>query len=314
MAASCAALVRSPRAVTPAGSAERRAWSGSRGYGESAFPPAEPFGALLPRQPLSGSRAGRRRAAGTGRDRTGQNAAQLQTRLSQRPAAGAACHSRSLPAPGLGGTGLGSPGFRNRPRGGLSRPVPPRDLRRGAAPRPSPAATAPLPRPADGQIVLVALFGPTQLWAAVGRRLSGRPRGGAVGQRPGGHGHGHGHSGARGGRPGAAGLGRRWGRAALGAPGALPRGSRSPRGRWRGSSRRPRTRRPLRALWSRSQLSGGPAVSGPVLLRAAGPEGTISDGPLRRDFSFQAPSFFLTSFPRTTFVGILLERRFLTVS
>lgn len=93
--------------VPPAGSAKCRAWSGSGGCGKSDFPPTEAFGVLLPRQPLSGPQAGRRRAAGTGRDRTGQSAALLQTRLSQRPAAGAARHRPSQPAPGLGETGWG---------------------------------------------------------------------------------------------------------------------------------------------------------------------------------------------------------------
>lgn len=130
--------------VTPARSAECGAWSGSRDYGKSLFP-AEPFGVLLPRQPLSGSQAGRRRAAGTGRDRAERGAAPNAAFSEARGRHSVPQSQTACPRPGRDGMGPGSPGLRNRPWGGLSQPVPPRDLRRGAAPDPPPRP--PLPSP-----------------------------------------------------------------------------------------------------------------------------------------------------------------------
>ncbi|CAN8187735.1 unnamed protein product [Coccothraustes coccothraustes] len=132
-------------------SAECRAWSAA-GTTENRFSPGEPFGVLLPRQPLSGPQAGRRRAAGTGRDGTGRDGTGRDG--AERGAAPNAALSKArsvpqtqtaCPRPGRDGMGLGSSGFRNRPWEGSSQPVPPRDLRRGAAPDPPPRP--PLPSP-----------------------------------------------------------------------------------------------------------------------------------------------------------------------
>lgn len=89
-------------------------------------------------------------SAGTGRGRAGQSRAgrgsKSGSRRGPRPAQRATiAPGRPRTWAGRAGPGPGSPRFRNRPRGGLSGPDPPRDLRRGAAPDPPPRP--PLPSP-----------------------------------------------------------------------------------------------------------------------------------------------------------------------
>lgn len=113
--------------------------------------------------PLQGravSRAGARAAPQREPERRGGDGAR---RCSAPPQGLSARHGRSRASAGRDGTGPGSPGFRNRARGGVSRAAPgargeerPRPLppaRRRVAPPPPPPLPSPLPsQPAGGRI------------------------------------------------------------------------------------------------------------------------------------------------------------------
>lgn len=97
----CPALVRSPRAGVELAQAARSAGLGA-GNGEINSPGPNRSEFCCPAS-LSGD--------GTGQSGAEQGRTRLQERLSQRPAAGAACHNRSRPAPDLGGPGRAGAGL-----------------------------------------------------------------------------------------------------------------------------------------------------------------------------------------------------------
>lgn len=231
--------------VTPAGSAERRVWSGTREYGKSEFPSAEPSECCCPaslsvvNKPAG---AGRRGRDGTGQNRAERGAAPTAALAKAR--GGAACHSRSRPAPGLGGTGRGwAPwDFVTGPGEGSAGPLRPGTC--GEERPPTLPRGRRSPPPAGGRTNSPRCI-------VRSRTTSGRsrPAGGGAARR-----RGSGRAGTvtpvpRGGRPGQRHSGRRWGQAAFG-----PRGSaaefHSLRGRWRGSSRRPWSVRPPARPWA----------------------------------------------------------------